>query len=180
MQSVLYFVGVIFIVGIGWWLLSGTTGTAPDMSSPNDTAEPSTSTAPQPNNGTVGQSPNGNEHVEPAQLEDLIVVTAPLPGAEVTAPVEVAGRARGSWFFEATFPVVVVNWDGLIIGEGFVEATEDWMTTEYVPFSGTITFASDPDAYRASGTIILQKANPSGLPQNDNALEVPVVFSAGE
>lgn len=95
-------------------------------------------------------------------------------GATITSPLTITGVARGYWFFEASFPIVLTNWDGLIIAEGFVTATNDWMTTDFVPFRGTLTFAK-PD-FGERGTLILQRDNPSDLPENDAALEIPVVF----
>jgi hypothetical protein len=108
--------------------------------------------------------------------EDLIVLESPLPNTTVGNPIEIKGRARGTWFFEGDFPVVVVNWDGLIIGEGFATAQGEWMTEDFVPFIGTIDYDLDPETYSRKGALILQKDNPSGLPQHDDALEVPIVF----
>lgn len=115
---------------------------------------------------------------------DLITISTPEPGNAIVSPLQIAGQARGTWFFEATFPVVLTNWDGLIIAEGFVTADGEWMTEDFVPFSGELTFpnpyqSGDPD-FMARGTLILQKANASGLPENDDALELPVMFVADE
>ncbi len=111
-----------------------------------------------------------------ASKADKIVLTTPAPYERISSPVTITGKARGPWCFEASFPVTVVNWDGLIIGEGIATADGDWMTTEFVPFTATVTFTADPDAYSDRGAIILQRDNPSGLPENDDALEVPVIF----
>ena len=73
---------------------------------------------------------------------DLIRLTTPLPNESVANPLEVSGEARGYWFFEASFPVVLTNWDGLIIAEGIATADVDWMTEEFVPFTATLTFTS--------------------------------------
>ena len=105
---------------------------------------------------------------------DLIQLSTPLPNEEVSSPLVIKGQARGNWFFEASFPVVLVNWDGLIIAEGYATAQDDWMTEEFVPFEATLEFIK-PD-YSNRGALILQKDNPSGLPENDNALEVPILF----
>jgi Immunoglobulin-like domain of bacterial spore germination len=112
---------------------------------------------------------------------DLIQVVTPAGMDVVTSPLSLAGKARGNWFFEASAPVSLVNWDGLIIAEGFVTADGDWMTTEFVPFSGTLEFTSpykdgDPE-FMKRGTLIFKKDNPSGLPENDDAVEIPVLFS---
>jgi hypothetical protein len=105
---------------------------------------------------------------------DLIRLESPEPLDVITSPLEVTGRARGFWYFEASFPVVLVDWDGLIIAEGIATAEGEWMTEEFVPFRATLEFET-PD-YGERGTIILQKHNASGLPEHDDALEVPVRF----
>lgn len=105
---------------------------------------------------------------------DLIRLASPTPYQVIESPLEITGRARGAWYFEASFPVVLVNWDGLIIAEGYATAEGEWMTEEFVPFSGTLEFET-PD-YGERGALILQKHNASGLPEHDDALEVPVRF----
>ena len=111
-----------------------------------------------------------------AQKADLIRLASPLPNATVQSPLTITGEARGYWFFEASFPVVLVDWDGRILAQGIATAKDEWMTEEFVPFEATLTFTADPNAYSNRGALILQKDNPSGLPQNDDALEIPVVI----
>ena len=67
-----------------------------------------------------------------------------------------------------------MDWDGLIIGQGIAQAQSEWMTTDYVPFRAEILFIKS--AVKNNGWIILKKDNPSGLSQNDDAFEVPIVF----
>ncbi len=119
------------------------------------------------------------EHID--AKANIIKVSSPAGMSLVTSPLKLAGEARGGWFFEAVAPVAVVNWDGLIIAEGYVTATGEWMTPEFVPFIGELTFVSpykdgDPD-FMKRGTIIFQKDNPSGLPENDDAVEIPILFT---
>ncbi len=116
---------------------------------------------------------------QPAQKDDTIIVASPLPEATVTNPIIIKGRARGNWFFEATAPVEVVNWDGLIVGQGYIKVDDghDWMTTEYVPFTGTISYDKTQLGAYQHGWIILKKANASGEPQFDSALEFKVFFN---
>ena len=113
-----------------------------------------------------------------AQIPDTIVVTLPTIDAIISSPLTITGQARGPWYFEASFPVVLTDWDGKIIAEGHAQAQGDWMTTEFVPFTATLTFATPTagDPAKNRGTLILKKDNPSGLPANDKALEVPVEF----
>lgn len=118
------------------------------------------------------------------EQNDLIQVDAPSFGESVTSPLQVSGQARGTWFFEASFPLVLVDWDGRIIAEHYATAEGEWMTEDFVPFTAEIDFespyqAGDPDFMRR-GTLILQRANPSGLPENDDAVEVVVEFTADE
>lgn len=122
-------------------------------------------------NGSVFVENIGNE----LEKRDLIRLQNIRPGDVIESPVKIMGEARGPWFFEASFPVYVINWDGLIIGEGIATAEGDWMTEEFVPFSTEITFEK-PDLYPERGTLILQKDNPSGLPEHDDALEIPIRF----
>ncbi len=107
---------------------------------------------------------------------DLIVVDTPLRDATVTSPLTITGKARGTWYFEASFPIVVVDWDGLIIGEGHADAQGDWMTEDFVPFTATVSFTVATDTPYRRGAVILQKDNPSGLPEHDDALEIPIVL----
>jgi len=115
---------------------------------------------------------------DPQCIDDLIIVASPQAESIVTSPLIIEGMARGGWFFEATFPIVLTNWDGLIIAEGYATADGDWMTSEYVPFSGTLEFDIPPsiDGVVNRGSLILHKSNASGLPEHDNALEFVVYF----
>jgi hypothetical protein len=105
---------------------------------------------------------------------DKIRLISPLPGGVIKSPLIVKGEARGNWYFEASFPVILTNWDGLIIAEGIATAESDWMTTEFVPFTATLEF--EIPKYKNNGFLILKKDNPSGLPEHDDALEIQVLF----
>lgn len=125
---------------------------------------------------TAGDETGGNGE----DKSSLIRVFNPLPNQVIRSPFTVTGEARGTWYFEATFPVVLVNWDGLIIAETFATAQGEWMTEEFVPFTSELSFESpyglgDPD-FMQRGTLILQKSNPSGLPEHDDAIEIPIRF----
>jgi len=120
----------------------------------------------------------GTQSVLPEQLQgnSLIKIDVPEMGESVASAISVSGQAKGQWFFEASAPVTVTNWNGLIIGEGFIEAEGDWMTEEFVPFNGEIVYLQEPDSYSATGTVIFMRANPSGLPENDAAVEITVLL----
>ena len=136
--------------------------------------------------------PNGTETeveeepiVEVNPKDDLIVLYSPTPDSSVSSPLEITGQARGYWFFEATFPITLTNWDGLIIAEGYAEAVLDpndpdstWMTEDFVPFKAVINFTIPDETLAVSnrGSLILRKDNPSGLPEHDDHLEITVFF----
>lgn len=105
--------------------------------------------------------------------DDLIHVTSPLPEATTTSPLTVTGEARGTWYFEASFPVRIIDEAGTVLGTGIAEAQSDWMTENFVPFKATVNF-SVPTTTR--GTLILEKDNPSGLPEHANELRIPIRF----
>lgn len=112
--------------------------------------------------------------MEPITYNDAIILFSPLTDQFVSSPLLITGEARGTWFFEGTFPITIVNWDGLIIGESYATAQKNWMTEDFVPFTAQIEFTK-PTVYDY-GALILQKDNPSGLPQYDDALEIPIKF----
>ncbi|XKT74212.1 MAG: Gmad2 immunoglobulin-like domain-containing protein [Patescibacteria group bacterium UBA2163] len=92
----------------------------------------------------------------------------------VTSPLIFTGKAHTSWFYEGSFPVTVTNWDGRIIAKGEAQATRDWKTNTLVPFEATLTFTIP--AYNLHGTLLLHKANPSGVAESDAVFSMPVVF----
>lgn len=114
----------------------------------------------------------------PIELTSLksvkIFIDSPTVSEVVQPPLVLRGRAPGNWFFEASAPVVVTNWDGLIIGEGYVMVEGDWMTTDYVPFSGTINFTNTE--YGDYGFVVFKKDNPSGESEFDDSVEFKVLF----
>lgn len=115
---------------------------------------------------------------------NIIRLESPLPRETIKSPLAVRGEARGYWFFEASFPVILTDWDGRIIAETFASAEGEWMTEELVPFSAIVEFknpvfpGADKDHFSRRGFLILQKDNPSDLPEYDDALEIPVFFKA--
>ncbi len=120
-------------------------------------------------NGTVFREDIGNE----LEKDNLIRIAEPRPNASIVSPLTVKGVARGGWFFEASFPVRLVDSSGNEIAVGVAHTKENWMTAEFVPFETTLTFEKSSTD---TGELLLQNDNPSGLPEYEDALRVPVRF----
>ena len=106
-------------------------------------------------------------------LHTRVIVTSPVTNASVGQNFSVSGEAPGNWYFEASFPIQVRDKDNNKIGQTTGQAQSDWMTTAQVPFAASITLSS---VYHGPATLVLLKDNPSGLPENEDSLEIPIVI----
>jgi hypothetical protein len=102
-----------------------------------------------------------------------VVLESPREGELITSPFVVRGKARGSWFFEANIGVRLFDANGKLILAHYGMTNEDWMTTEFVPFSSSLSFGP-PET--ETGTLVIAKDNPSGLPEHDASYSIPVRF----
>jgi len=107
-------------------------------------------------------------------VEENIVIYSPLEGSVISSPLRVSGQARGSWFFEASAPIEVLDENGVSIGQKYITAEGDWMTTDFVPFSGEVSFVVPAGV--SSGLVVFKKDNPSGESKFDESVLVPVRF----
>lgn len=107
---------------------------------------------------------------------DLIRVFEPSRNEIISSPLAISGEARGNWFFEATFSVRLTDANGMDVPlePGFIMTEADWMTEDYVPFEATLSF-TPPDT--EAGTLFLERANPSGVPENADELQIPIRFA---
>jgi hypothetical protein len=92
---------------------------------------------------------------------------------KIENPVLIEGKARGVWFFEASFPIEIQDEKGNILGRGIAQASSDWMTENFVPFTARIEFQKGDTK---TGKIIFKKDNPSGDPARDDSFVLPVSF----
>lgn len=114
----------------------------------------------------------GNE----VEKSDKITISSPRPGNTIESPLTITGEARGPWFFEATFPVTLKDENGNTVASGIAHATEDWMTEEFIPYESTLEFSINEEQKGKKGRLILENDNPSGLEENADSLELPVIF----
>jgi hypothetical protein len=149
--------GIMALIALAAWLVPNLQNLNLNLGS--DQPAPSATTTPT---------------VTPASKDDLIVVESPLPGATISSPVTVSGRARGNWYFEASFPVHIYDANGKELAAVPATAIGEWMTTEYVPFSVSVEYTMPATQ---TGVLVLEKDNASGLPEHANELRIPVRFA---
>ncbi len=106
-------------------------------------------------------------------VNENITVTKPLANALISTPVSIEGSAKGTWFFEAVSPVKVIDEQRKEIGSGTVKAVGNWMTEDFVPFKGQISFDKTSSK---TGFLIFENSNPSGLKDNAQEFKLPVKF----
>ncbi|PSP19392.1 MAG: hypothetical protein BRC58_01030 [Cyanobacteria bacterium QS_8_64_29] len=109
-----------------------------------------------------------------APEHEAVRLERPSPNQTVASPLEIAGEARGQWYFEGDFPVTLRDANGQVVARSFVTAQDSWMQEGFVPFKGTLSFeAPQTDC----GTLVLERDNPSALLKNSGWHRVPVCFS---
>lgn len=100
-------------------------------------------------------------------------VYAPEKDSTIASPVAVVGEVPGSWSFEASFPIRLVDSSGKVVAQSTAQVLGDWMTDQLVPFSAKLPYVA-ASAHSGSGSLILQKDNPSGRAANDDTVVIPV------
>jgi len=103
----------------------------------------------------------------------LATIDTPVKDAVISSPLTIKGKAPSSWFFENSFPVQVADENGKILGEGLVYPNSEWTKPGILDFHAEVEFEK---ATTKTGKLILSADNPSGLPENDYSVEVPVKF----
>lgn len=108
----------------------------------------------------------------PQSLHENLRVESVREGDLVVSPLIVTGQAR-TWYFEASFPVELRDANGTVLAQVPAQAQDDWMTTQFVPFSATLEFAAPATS---TGTLVFRKDNPSGDPRFDESAELSIRF----
>lgn len=98
------------------------------------------------------------------KTDTIVELLTPQLGETIESPYQITGLARGNWYFEASFPIILKASDGTIIAETIAQAQSDWMTEEMVPFIAELNYTVNTPQV---ASLILKKDNPSGLPEND-------------
>jgi hypothetical protein len=92
----------------------------------------------------------------------------------ISSPLTITGQAKGTWFFEASFPVTLVDSQGEIMAQAVATTKKEWMTENFISFSATLEYVGFGGTN--PGTIIFEKNNPSDNRELDDQLLVPVFY----
>ena len=158
---------VIFILFVGIVVTSGFLIALPSSKPPASITNTGTST---PDNTATSSAGDGTTSTPP--LSSKVIVTTPEAKQQVSHMFTVAGVAPGPWFFEAQFPMQVRDSVGNIVGRTTAHAEGDWETSKLVTFTANMQIDAN---FHGAAKLILMKDNPSGLPENDDAVEVPIM-----
>lgn len=93
----------------------------------------------------------------------------------IESPLKISGQARGTWFFEGDFPIVLKDPRGCVIAKWYASARGEWTTERFVPLTATLEFKAPAAGSR--GVPELKKDNPSDRREFDDAVRVPIFFS---
>lgn len=99
--------------------------------------------------------------------EKGVSIEIPEPGFAIASPVEIKGFAPGSWFFEGQIQGQLISEAGKVVSTFPLKATDNWMTSEHVPFEGTAEF--EVPKTDAVIHLVIKNDNPSGLPENEQS-----------
>lgn len=110
-----------------------------------------------------------------AAAPEGVRLETPAPQEAVTSPLVVRGAARGSWSFEGAFTARLLGPTGAELAVAPAELLGPWTTEDFVPFEAELAFEAPAGA---ALTLVLERANPSGLPENAEELRVPLTAAA--
>ena len=106
------------------------------------------------------------------QDKTLAIIEEPKANSVISSPLVVKGEAPGAWYFEASFPVKLLDDKGNLIVTAPASAQSDSLTTDFVPYKTLLEFTTTA----TSGYLVLTNDNPSGLIENELSVKIPVTF----
>lgn len=170
-------VAILFLI-----LVAGCARTERSTTSESQDTSASATGSPIPSQNPTSDAPASGADSPDSPGSDLpaavtdpdVVVTKPTAGETVSSPLTVWGEARGPWYFEASFPVKLLDAQGQVLATGPAQAKGDWMTPDLVPYEVTLRFTPPPAG--TVGRVVLEKSNASGDPARADQVVVPVRF----
>lgn len=108
------------------------------------------------------------------QVKTKPTVTSPQANSRVKSPLTVTGSVPPGWMFEGVFPIKLLDANRKLIKVSQAKETVpgSWNSGQDVEFKANLTFTTQAK----SGFLVLEKDNPSGLPENADIFEMPVNF----
>ncbi len=122
-----------------------------------------------PENNVTGN----NDESEETEQNPKIDLISPKPNEELGQSFSIFGQARGSWYFEASFPIVLLDEARNELLTTVATAQGEWMTENFVPYSATVDLKTK---YTGKAFLVLKKDNPSGDPSYDDQIEIPITI----
>ncbi len=114
-----------------------------------------------------------NTVIEEVKRNPNITLDSPQANDSLGKNFKVLGEARGTWYFEASFPVVLLDANRNELTTVIATAEGEWMTENFVPFSAMIDLKTK---YFGKAFLVLKKDNPSGEPKFDDQIEIPITI----
>ena len=94
-------------------------------------------------------------------------------GATITDIAHVSGEIKGVYFFEGKAQGFLLDENKKVLNTFPLEATSNWLTADGVSFTASIDTTS---ALPGAGYIRLKNDNPSGDPEKDKFIDIPIVI----
>lgn len=114
------------------------------------------------------KSPQTYSSTEGAKIQITSLELAPQDNT-----LSIEGSAPSDWVFEDTFPLELRAHGGRQpLTESFAQSTNETTEGEQIEFRGDIEFESQPEG--GEGVLILRRANPSAMAENDDEVEIPL------
>lgn len=108
-----------------------------------------------------------------AQGEVILKISNMEANMKIKSPLTVLGEAPGSWYFEGSLVLKVVDANLKVLGQGNATAKGEWTTSAFVPFEANVSFEKSSTQ---KGFVIFEKSNPSGLPEKAEEYKLPIRF----
>ena len=105
-------------------------------------------------------------------VADLVQLSI-APGATITDVVTITGDIKGVYFFEGKAQGMLLDENKKVLNTFSLDATSNWLTADAVSFTAKVDTTS---ALAGPGFIRLKSDNPSGDPEKDKYIDIPIVI----
>lgn len=144
------------------------------------------SKTPDTNTTTTGHTPTTSTASSITDLEkqypqfkkitDELYLATPQSSEMITSPQSVEGWLNNSWAFEGSFVISLFDGNGIELYRG-PASMPDWTTPGLSGFTASLKFNSPTTP---TGTLRIENDNPSGLPEYEKHIDIPVQFATTE